>query len=358
VDLLGVALGVWAIAVLATARRPQQVILAGALAGLAILTKQTLFAAAVAGSLWLWRASRPRPGPALLYAGTALLVAVVPCLLFELGTHAFVANTVAANLNPLVLGMVAYLLPSLEASLGPPLVLAGLGLLGPVVAARHPSHRLLVGYWLVSLLPLLGLFKLGAFYNYWIEPAASTLVLATLAIWELPAAYRSRLSRLLAMVPLWLLVLDLGSIGARLVLDAPATLWETTSALEASHQTAFQQLVEQVRAAPGPVLADPLDVVVLADRPVLLEPVIFGIFSRQGSWDAAPLVRRICDGDVRLLVLQLPLERVADEAPFGEPWWPEAVARALQARMQPVGNVADRLLYAPSAAPPTAAICR
>jgi hypothetical protein len=96
------------------------------------------------------------------------------------------------------------------------------------------------------------------------------------------------------------------------------------------------------------VLAEPMDVVVLAGRPVLLEPLIFGILERQGAWDPSPLVRSICAGQVQLLVLNGPLSSAAEYAPFGVPWWPEPVIRALQARMQPAGELAGRLLYQPA----------
>jgi hypothetical protein len=91
-----------------------------------------------------------------------------------------------------------------------------------------------------------------------------------------------------------------------------------------------------------------MDVLVLAGRPVLLEPLIFGILERQGAWDSSPLVRSICAGQVPLLVLNGPLSSAADYAPYGVPWWPEPVIRALQARMQPAGEMAGRLLYQPA----------
>jgi hypothetical protein len=119
-------------------------------------------------------------------------------------------------------------------------------------------------------------------------------------------------------------------------------------------QTEFRELVQRVHNEAGAVLAEPMDVLVLADRPVLLEPVIFGILQRQGAWDPRPLVRSICAGEVSLLVLEVPLPTMAEYAPFGVPWWPEPVIRALQARMAPAGGLGGRLLYVPSSAPATA----
>jgi hypothetical protein len=346
--VLGVALSLGAISVLATASTPRRLIFAGALAGLAVLTKQTFLAALLAGTLWLWR-RQPGHRPAVWYAGSALLVVAIPCLLLQLTSPAFVANTVLANLNPIVPAELWFLLPALEVSLGPALILAAMH----AASERNGScGTLLVLYWLASALPLVGLLKLGAFYNYWIELGASTAVLATLAIWHSLGAYSDRLTRLLGYVPLWLLLLDLVWIASRLLLDVPATLSELQTATDATQQSEFQALVDRVRAEPGPVLADPLDVVVLADRPVLLEPLIFGIFERQGSWDPAPLVTTICSGGVSLLVLDSPIERVAEYAPLGAPWWPEAVVLALRQRMQLDSLTAGRYVYVPSSTPP------
>jgi hypothetical protein len=58
VDLLGVALSIAALAVLSRSSGARAVITAGVLAGLALLCKQTVVAALVAGALWRW----PKPG--------------------------------------------------------------------------------------------------------------------------------------------------------------------------------------------------------------------------------------------------------------------------------------------------------
>jgi hypothetical protein len=89
-------------------------------------------------------------------------------------------------------------------------------------------------------------------------------------------------------------------------------------------------------------------VLVLGGRPVLLEPVIFSILERQAQWDPEPLVTRICAGDVRLVVLGFPMDAVAQYAPYGEPWWPPRVMRALQECMRPDGERAGRYLYVPA----------
>jgi hypothetical protein len=212
-------------------------------------------------------------------------------------------------------------------------------------------------YWGWAAVSLLGLIKFGAFYNYWIEFAAGTSILAVTGIWKIGGMYADLGSRLMACVPVWLLILDLGWIAGVYVTSVPGS---AQAAMDTSHRTAFAQLVQRVRDEPGPVLAEPMDVVVLAGRQLVLEPVIFGILQRQGTWDPEPLVHSVCSGEVRLLILEMPLPSLAEYAPFGMPWWPEPVVRALQARMVATGEQAGRTIYTPAARPSSAGanVCR
>jgi hypothetical protein len=116
----------------------------------------------------------------------------------------------------------------------------------------------------------------------------------------------------------------------------------------AAHGVAFASLVERVRRTEGIVLAAPLDVVALADRPVYLEPYLFSILAASGQWDAAPVVKGICDGDVRLAVLAHPLD-APDPAYHGYSLWPAAVRNALRRTMVLEGQVAGRYVYVPQA---------
>jgi hypothetical protein len=78
------------------------------------------------------------------------------------------------------------------------------------------------------------------------------------------------------------------------------------------------------------VIADPLDVAVLTDHAVVLEPVLYDLLYLDGRWDPAPVVARVCRGDIALLVLGYPLEPLDAEA---EHKWPRPVLDALRARM-------------------------
>ena len=155
-----------------------------------------------------------------------------------------------------------------------------------------PGAELLAFYWLASLLPLVGLGKVGSSQNYWIELAAVTAVLATLGTWSRLRENAGRIHRGARppAVPILLLGVTLAAVMPGLTTAALSGLSEPRPSPGPAE--AFDELVARVRSEPREVLAEPLDVVVLAGRPILLEPTIFGILQRAGSWDAGPLVRR------------------------------------------------------------------
>jgi hypothetical protein len=352
VDYLGVALSLASVATLASGATRGRAFASGLLAGLAILTKQTLVAAALAGAWWLWRRDRPA---SVLFAGAAAAVVLPVCGVLEAGSGAFVANTIQANANPTdVHALFAYHLSTLLRYQTGPLVLAGLYVWGRARSGRSPLDDLLAVYWLVSFLPLAGLVKAGAFHNYWIELAAATAMLTALGLWAGMGPLRSGrppAGRWAAAAPALLLAVAAAAV-LRPTLSAARSA--TRIAEEArARDGEFGRLIERVAAQPGEVLAFPLDVIPLADRPVLLEPVIYSILAEEGQWDARPLVARICAGEVGLLVLDQPLEA---EPPlytrFGT--WPRPVLQALRETMVPEGRQAGRFLYVPDPRGPAA----
>ena len=340
VDMLGVALSVLAVVVLAHGVTVKHALAAGLLCSLAILTKQTFIAAALTGGVWLWSIGQRRS--TVLFLVAVVLPVLTVCFVMERSTGAFVANAVVGNANPINLRQVGPFLTLLAQTLGVPLVVAAAYV---VVGKAWESARLLTLYWLASFLPLVGLLKFGASYNYWIELAASTAVLATLGLWNVGHWALGKRG-----VVTWIVLADILVLTTISVSTATAVFNNGggLTGVSATTRTDFQRLVDVVRAQPGRVLADPLDEVVLAGRPVVLEPVIFALLENHGGWDPEPMVRSICTGEVSLLVLGAPIETVAADAPNGESWWPPRVMRALRDRMQPGGELAGRFLYAPS----------
>jgi hypothetical protein len=182
------------------------------------------------------------------------------------------------------------------------------------------------------------LAKVGGASNHWMGFAAVTAVFAARAVWHRPAQG--------VRPPGWTRWLATGGLGAGILLVAPVAASTWLGSLGASRGWAavasdeFPMLIERVRHTQGEVLADPLDVLVLANRQPLFEPLLFRLFYDSGRWDVQPVVLEICDGRVGLVVLKLPIENVD---------WPAPVRTAVEQTMQVEGSSAGRLIYASSA---------
>jgi hypothetical protein len=342
-DLLGVALSLGALAVLETGSDRRRALSAGALAGLAFLTKQTLFAVSVAGFVWLCFRNRQS---AVVFAAAAGIVGIGPCVLLALSDPAFLDNTIRANVNPTGIAILRANLDTLVRFQGAIVVLALLPLLSGALPWRRWLDDPLVLFWLFSALLLpVGLSKVGSNTNYWIDWAAVSAVLCTSSVWMLVIGNGGLpVARVLAAVglvavlvsPAWL---PPPVLNLQTVLDR-AQQPDERQALE------FAQVLERVRREPRGVYSEPLDIVVLAGREILLEPFIFSILNLEGQWDARPAIRQVCSGQIGLLVLDHPLE--------GPDWqtqdylhWPSAVLQALRATMRLERQQARLFLYVP-----------
>jgi len=301
--------------------------------------------AGLAGFGWLLFHNR---SSAVTFAATVLVVAGGPCVILALSGGAFFDNAVRANLNPSRVDVLLFNLDVLARYQGPVLAIAALSVLTRKLPLRDP----LVVFWLVSLLLLpFGLAKVGSNWNYWIESAAATAVLATWGIWELALRPGARgvgrvatSAGLLALLatPVWLPhpADDLKTVLNKMVQP------------DERQASEFATVLERVRVEPRGVLAEPLDILTLAGREILLEPYIFSILNRQGQWDASPAVRQICTGQIGLLVLDHPLEDPAWEY-HSYPHWPAPVLDALRATMRLDKRQARLFLYVPVAASTT-----
>jgi hypothetical protein len=202
-------------------------------------------------------------------------------------------------------------------------------------------------YWAASFLPVAGLAKIGSNSNYWTELAASTAVLAAAGGW---AARRWRgLNGLAALLPAGAL---LGTLLAVVPALGPSVVpvFSVPQALR-SHTAGLESVVERVRAEPGPVLADPMDVLALAGKEVLFEPYLFSLLYTQQRWDPEPLTRRICAGQIGLVVLDWPLETETGPTYQGHPFWATPIVEALRESMVLDSRQGGRFLYTP--APPS-----
>lgn len=364
VDVLGVGFSVAAIAVLARRTNRVDLIAAGILAGLALLTKQSLFAAALAGTIWLATLSRRKAG---LFAMVMAATALIPALRYEFtSSGAFWDNIGPANPSPTALPFGAYLLNELAVIQGVPTLLA----LFYVVASRawkDPYQRLLVFYWLATTVSITGIIKVGANHNYWIEFAAPNAVLATLCIWRGLRTDRRPIWAVASMLPIWLFALQLGVLTpARLIMDRESDVVPISWTLNtgqlmrfATEADGFTGMAKEVGDEKGVVLAESLDVAVLGNQPVQFEPFAFSMLEHEGRWNSQPLVDDICNGRISLLVLSYPIEAEIHPVGLREfPMWPASVMTALRHAMQIDKIEAFHWFYRPMVAPGAAAIAQ
>jgi hypothetical protein len=353
-DMLGAALSLGVLAVLDNGSDRRSAAVAGALAGLAFLTKQTFVAASIAGLWWLWSRNRPS---AVVFAASILIVGVGPCLVVAMSDQAFLDNTIRANLNPFRTDILVANLMILGRYQGAALALAILPVLTGVRQMRSWLRDPLVVFWIISLVLLpFEMSKAGSNWNYWIEAAAATAVLATCGVWSLLLQGRvPRVGRLLASLAV------LAIVASPSWLPAPAadlaTVLDRTLHPDERQATQFAAVRERVRAEPRGVLSEPLDIVTLSGREILFEPYVFSILNLQGKWDPAPVVRQICTGQIGLLVLDHPVEG-SDWETQGYTHWPPAVLDALRATMQLERLQANLFLYVPVSSPEDTEPCR
>jgi hypothetical protein len=334
-DLLGVALSFAAIAVLLSgAGSRRRLVVAGALAAGALLTKQTFVAATVAGAIWLWRRERSQAG---VFLGAWAVVAVGGWGLCQLLMPGFADNTVLGNVVPFSDDALFNNLRLLLTFLGATIAVTLGWLLIRIGAGRAIGADLIVLYWGASFLPLIGLAKIGSNHNYWIELAATTSVLAAVALADAGRRWR-RYGDERALVPVVLVLA--GAVWAAHFLGLPAMPTPESSA-------GLDEVVNRVRAEPGPVLAQPLDVVALAGRDIVLEPYLFSILATEGRWDPGPLVQRICAHEIGLAVLGNPLDAPGPSYQ-GYTFWPAPILDALRASMVLDSVRAGRFLYVPA----------
>jgi hypothetical protein len=227
-----------------------------------------------------------------------------------------------------------------------PLLLAGYYLLR-VRPWRNSAGRLLVCYWAASALTLSGLGKVGAATNYWIEFAGATSILATLGLWTAMRGARQRSARVASKLVLYaavlysVLIVASGSIQSTLASAALIADWRRDYGAD------FAQLVARIEHEPREILSEPMDVVVLANRPVLFEPVNYTLLWSANQWDAQPLVDRICAGDIGMLVLVNRLDELPQQLIGGYELWPPPLTAALQATMVFDSRQAGRFIYVP-----------
>jgi hypothetical protein len=340
VDMLGVFLGLCALLVLRIAvsdraagtrpplgRRFWLLALAAALLVASLYIKPSLLAAPLAACAWAWL-RRPRQG-LLLAALLAALGGGLFVLLNVASRGWFFFHVVAANANRWDATLARQFWAEQLAQLWPLLLV---GLLGAPLLPRARALGLPLLYALGGALTAVGVGKVGAYANYFLELhagllwlAGSLLVLAAPAVG--PAAAEDggarkvpRLLRPLVLVallicfaryyPLWdaLAPRQAGILNPnppRLAVGAYG-LWDDQRrerqllAVFAATQDALNQ---ELRAAPGALLSDTPGLLVAAGAPPRVQIFEHRQLLDQGLWDQGPLLRELANGEIPLAVV-------------------------------------------------------
>jgi hypothetical protein len=108
----------------------------------------------------------------------------------------------------------------------------------------------------------------------------------------------------------------------------------------------FQSVVERVRGISGALVAEPLDALILAGKPTLVEPWESDALYRSGTWDISPLVESVCAGDIQLAVLS---HRLEDTVVAYQDYsiWPAPLLDALRSKLVFERQLAGRNIYVP-----------
>jgi hypothetical protein len=236
------------------------------LAWLAFFTKQNALLAPAAVLIDLLLA-RDRRFPRALAAYGVPVVALFAALVAATGGAAWrhlVPYTAAAAYEPERMAG-AYLQFAVIAS--PLLVTIAAALaLAPRAFLARGEGRVLLLYFGLNLGALSTIAKAGAAQNYFLEPWAATILLATFALRSLGEA-RPRLRE-------WsVAALLAAAVAARFAFPSLDRLPQALRRPENARE--FPVLTRLVRETKGPILSENLSLLVVNDRPVLLEP--FGI---------------------------------------------------------------------------------
>lgn len=329
VDVLGVCLGLWGLVALQR-RMP---LLAAVLFVLSLSTKPSLLAAPVAGVIWVgWAAwqEKARLRPLLLLCITMSLTGGLLFLLLQWASGGwFSLHVIAANANRWEYPLAQHFWVE-QAQLRWPLLLAAALGVGVAGRAQHhtPPHdsrpiRLPVLYTLAALLTAVGVGKVGAYANYFLELYAGLMWIICLAagssrqpdsVPQLPAVHHLSAALLLASLafyqPLWS---KTTLYRAGLVEPNPPrlafgryALWDDVqreAAVLAARERLHHALAGEVRAAGGDIFTDMPGVAAEAGAVSRVQMFEHRQLLDQGLWDQRPLLRDLANGTIPLAVI-------------------------------------------------------
>ena len=378
VDMLGVALGLWALVLIQRGHGWRTLAGAVVLLVASLFTKPLLLAAPVAGGLWLlgrnWRRGL------VLILGTGALGGVLFGLLDWASAGWFRFHVVTANANVWD-ATAARTFWRDQVLIHAPLMLAGVLASGLVIFARrlpwrNPNHQeypplLPVLYTIGGAITAIGVGKVGAYVNYFLEFYAGLVWLVAVSAPTF-TLIRSRYTlhhriRALGLVAHWLVVvlavgaffryyplwsrtfaktsgLIEGSNPARLTFGRYG-VWQDLQRemnLFFSFDASNAELVQQVREANAPMLTDIPGVAAQAGALSRMQMFEHRQLLDAGLWDDRPLLTDLSRGTVPLVVLDY----------LGN-WMPEEIIRLVTSRYAQDGSRGTYDIYRPVETGPT-----
>jgi len=335
VDMIAVVFGMAGL--YCVVRGGRWLIPAVALMVLSIYTRQSSMAPLAASVVYLWWIRERRNAALVAVSSAAVALAVFAML--QLASHGwFYRHVVVANQNRWEFPILALLWRA--ALLGWPLpflmALVGVGYAaaarttGPQrcqgEACRKPM-RLLGPYLGFALLVSLTAGKIGANVNYLLESLAASCLVAGIGFQWLLEHQRSPMARV-AWVAMWLVLV--GSLIPALVKPKERT-YLSAQRWRSKIMEGGKEAVALIRKTKGDVLSDNVGLLVIAGRPVLLDPHKMTSMYRDGNWNQRPLVEDIKRRRFALIILTWdPFEAALDQwATYGHLRWSIGMGNAI-----------------------------
>ena len=185
------------------------------------------------------------------------------------------------------------------------LLVAAAIIVAPKAFGSGPGRMLLV-YFGLNLLALATIAKAGAAQNYFLEPWAATLLLATFA-------GRTLLDRVPRVEPWrWAFLLAAAAVAS---LAFPSLHRLPHALRRPANAEEFVELTRLVRETPGDVLSENLSLLVVNGRRVLLEPFGVLLIARQGLFSTDRLTLDCEAGRFPLVIVE---HRIWQIPGFGE----------------------------------------
>jgi hypothetical protein len=285
VDMLALALAVGGVVAAQWVGGWRGVVLAAALCGLALWTKQTTITATVAVALALtlraWRRG-------VAFVCLVAIPSAGAVLAVNLATQGeFARHVLAGNASNPIAPVRAMVYVGTFILLYVPAVATGVWWLRRSLT-RAPSPVTL--YLPIAMLAAFSAGNGGSSVNYLIEPVLA-LALTVPFAWRAVPAASALAAPLFAAIQLAVLMHWPNSFGTTYLADG--ALGRTPTAIDAAIGA---HLDEVVRAAPGLVIAEPAGFAVRKGRPVYVQPIDLRAEQLQGRWRAEPLVEALSSG--------------------------------------------------------------